>query len=136
MTTAIPKLRLGKKAPLTAAICWCYAIANIGLGLGMYWLYQPSIPISVADIFSYDQWGFIFLIIGIVGLYAMICDKQNLARIMQICGFMVKTWWGIALVIRCLEAPQTILITIVWITLACIQGVTYFYWPRSELKPH
>jgi hypothetical protein len=104
-----PALR--QVAPLTHAICWGYAVINIGIGLGMMFLYETTVPIAVANILSYPQWGGIFLALGLYAVYALLTNK----------------WAAIALIFRVFEAPPTIIITLVWLFFAFIQGAVYVY---------
>lgn len=120
-----PKLKL--VAPLTNAICWVYAIANILIGMGMYLFYETRIPLVVANIFTYQQWGILFGITGLLSLYALSKNEWHMTRKLLVIGLGLKAIWGIALVIRCISSPPTILITLVWLSFVCIQAATYIY---------
>lgn len=127
--------RLSQVAPLTNAICWIFVIINIVLGLGMYFLYQTSIELAVANILSYQQWGLLFGSSGLLSAYSLIRNEHMLTKRLLWLGLCLKAIWAIALVIRCLTAPQTILITAVWVGLLSFQAVTYIYFfPRSQAK--
>src|SRR5688572_18856571 len=98
-----PQLR--QVAPLTHAICWGYAVINIGIGLGMFFLYETRVPLAIANILSYPQWGAIFFILGVYTVYALVSNNWAAAKRAQIIGLTVKAIWAIALIFRVFEAP-------------------------------
>jgi hypothetical protein len=122
---ARPNLR--SIAPLTNAVCWGYAVINTLLGLGMFFLYQTTVPLAVANIFSYQVWGMIFLLMGLSTAFGLLTNRHMLVKQTQLVGLIIKALWGIALILRCIVAPQTILITLVWVFFAYIQAATYIY---------
>lgn len=120
--------KLSKIAPLSNAICWGYAVANLAIGIGLFFIYQgTTAPILVANIFTYPQWGIIFLSMSTLTVVALLQNNWEFTRFMQLIGLMIKGIWAIALVVMSFEFPQTILITIVWFFLLFIQAVTYIY---------
>lgn len=132
--------KLSQIAPLTYSICWGYAIMNLVLGAGMYVLYRPSIqgqaaPISIADILSYQIWGFLFFALGVVTVFTLITNHWKATRQFQLVGLLFKAVWAIALLIRCFQEPQTILITSVWLLIAYVQAMVYIYFlpiPKAD----
>lgn len=114
-------------APLTFCICWGYAVINLGLGAGMYSLYRPETPIAVANIFTYQVWGIIFILIGLLSVIALIKNSWKTTRILLLWGLTAKAVWAIALVVRCFIDSRTILITLVWLFFAYIQAITYIF---------
>jgi hypothetical protein len=126
--------KLYKVAPLTHAICWGYAINNIMLGLGMFFLYETSIPLVVTNILSFQAWGTLFFIIGLVSVFGLIKNNWYIVRNIQLVGLSLKAIWAIALIIRCFSAPQTILITLVWFFFVYIQTMTYIYFIPVKIK--
>lgn len=119
--------RLSTVAPLTYAICWGFAVVNILLGLGMFFLYQTPIPLTVANILSYQQWGILFLGVGVLSIYTLLRNYWWATKNLMFAGLTLKAVWAVALIIRCIDAPPTILITAVWLFLAYVQAVTYIY---------
>jgi hypothetical protein len=86
--------------------------------------------LSIASILSYPAWGALFMLTAIVGTYSLVTNNWKLCRQALILGIFLKSIWGIALIVRCIEAPQTILITAIWIFFAYIQTLTYvFFYP-------
>ena len=42
-------------SPLTASLCWGFAVVNVLLGIGIALLYSTPVPLAVANILSYDE---------------------------------------------------------------------------------
>lgn len=118
--------------PLRAAICWGYAVVNIAIGIGLYYLFSTSLPIAVANILPYRAWGVVFAFLGLATMYALITNNWNLTRRLQLGGLFIKSIWEIALILRFIDAPQTIIVALVWLFFAYIQAVLYiFFFPRA-----
>lgn len=127
--------KLSAVAPLTHAICWGYVVINLLLGTGMYFLYETSIPLSVANVLSYQAWGVLFGSLGVLGAWGLLRNNWKLTKRLLIWGLALKAIWAIALIIRCIAAPQTILITAVWLFFAYIQAATYIYFlPKNPTQ--
>lgn len=127
--------KLSTIAPLTSAICWGYVFVNITLGLGMFFLYNTTVPLAVANIVSYQVWGILFGFLGLMTAYFLLTNNWKATRNAQLIGLMFKAVWAAALIIRCFSAPPTILITAVWVFFAYIQAVTYVHFlpiPKGE----
>jgi hypothetical protein len=129
-----PRLRIADAK--TYYISWGYAIVNIVLGLGMFFLYETRIPLVVVNVLSYKQWGVLFLILGMLKAYSLLSNRWNMIKQLMILGLILKIFWGIALVIRCIIAPQTILITGVWLIFLYVESVIYIYFlpPYIDIK--
>jgi hypothetical protein len=125
---------LSKAAPLTFAICWGFAVVNVVLGLGLILLYSTPVPIAVANILSYREWGVLFLILAIVTAYGLITNNWNITRRTQLIGVLIKTIWMIALIFRSFMFPPTILITAVWFFFVYVQGMTYVHFVPTTPK--
>lgn len=130
LKSARPRLR--DAAPLTYSICLSFAIANFSIGLGFYFLYTPTVPVAVINyIFTAQVWGAIFIASSLVSLYGLTSNRWNLVRQTIILQLAIKATWTVALVIRVFHSPNTIIFTIVWLTLASIQAATYIYFIPS-----
>lgn len=115
-------------APLTAYICWGYVMVNALLGIGMILLYKTTVaPIAVASILNYPEWGITFLLLAAVTAYGLIKNSWKLVRNAQLFGLFLKAIWSVALIIRCIAFPQTILVTSVWLFLAYVQIGVYVH---------
>jgi hypothetical protein len=127
-----PKLSL--IAPLTSFICWCYVLVNTVLGFGMMFLYSTPVPIAVANILPYGVWGGLFILTAISRAYGLMRNDWEFIKKSQLVGLLLKSTWAVALIVRCFSAPQTILITAVWLFLTAIEAGTYIYFlpPRLD----
>lgn len=114
-------------SPFTSLICWGFAIVNILMGLGMFFLYHTTIELSVANIFSYQIWGVLFFLGGVASGFSLVRNDWKTTRQLLMYGLALKSIWAIALLIRCVAAPQTILITVIWLWLVYVQAITYIY---------
>lgn len=123
------KPRLFSIAPLTASICWGFAIVNIGIGLAMSILYfnAPTVPIAVANLLSYREWGIIYAMLGFIGVFSLLTNNWKLTRNIQLAGLAVKSIWLVALIIRTISAPPSLLITMIWLFFAFVQSMVYIF---------
>lgn len=124
---------LSRAAPLTYAICWGFAVVNMILGLGMIFLYNAPVPIAVANILSYREWGALFLVLSLVTAYGLIKNDWHLTRNTQLAGVLIKTVWLVALIFRCISFPPTILITAVWFFFVYVQAMTYVHFVPTTI---
>jgi hypothetical protein len=134
ISKARPRLILA--SPLTAFICWGYAGINLMLGTGIFFFYAPTGRLTVVDWVPVDVWGLIFFGMGLAGLYGLVRNSWDLIRRMQLMGLVVKAWWAIALVLRCIEDPRTVLITTVWLFFAYVQFGAYMFFLPNSLSDH
>jgi len=126
---ARPKLKT--VTPLVHWVITVYAYFNIIFGLSLFFaIDQTKISASlliVNDIFSYKFWGVVFIIIGIIKLFALKTNNWKLSRQSLLLGVSIKAAWAVALVIRSLTSPGTFLVSIIWLALAAIQVVTFIF---------
>lgn len=126
---ARPSLRI--VSPLAYHIVLIFAIFNILLGISLLLSIDAerfSSPLLIINkIFTFKIWGFIFIFVGLVKLYALANNDWGLTRKTLLMGVALKAAWAIALVARLIFFPSTIFITLTWLTLAFIQIVTYIY---------
>jgi Ca2+/Na+ antiporter len=114
-------------APLALSLCWGFAVVNILLGIGIAALYRTTVPLAVANILTYQQWGVIFFLLGLTGSFALLTRRYRLVRQAQLWSVFVKTIWLLALIIRCIFMPQTITITLVWLFFTYVQIMVYVH---------
>lgn len=100
----------------------------------MITVYEPTVPIAIANVFTYPVWGLIFAGTGMLGAYGLIRNQYELVRNAQLLGLLIKAIWLIALIIRSIAAPSTILIMLVWILFSAIQAGVYISFIPSEPK--
>lgn len=129
-------LPLAKIPPLTLSLCWGFAVVNTLLGVGLATLYHTTVPLAVADILTYQQWGAVFIALGLVGAFALTTNRTGLVRQTQLANVLVKAVWLAALAIRCLSYPQTIIITLVWAFFAYVQMMVYIHFQTMPDAGH
>lgn len=122
--------------PLAYWITIVFAYFNFFLGISLFFAVDQSkvsAPlIIVNDIFTYKFWGTVFILVGLLKLYALRANNWELSRHSLLIGVSIKAAWALALVIRALSSPGTWLMAIMWIALAMIQITTYiFFMPPS-----
>jgi len=76
---------------------------------------------------SYQVRGILFFLTGIVSIYSLLKNYWKLTRSLLLVGVVLKAVWAIALIIRCIQDPRTIVITVVWLLFLYIQAITYIY---------
>jgi len=86
----------------------------------------------VNDLFTFDFWGVVFIIIGLLKLYSLRINNWKLARSTLFIGVSVKAAWMIALTIRTFISPGTLFLNILWVTIALLQiGAYIWFMPPS-----
>lgn len=128
--------RLAVASPLAFWIVMIFGVFNILLGLSfVFALDQGRFTASlliVNNIFSYDRWGMIFIVLGVVKLFSLYTNNWNLSRNSLFIGVAIKAGWAIALIIRIFVSPGTLFVMLVWVTLAAVQICTFiFFMPPS-----
>jgi hypothetical protein len=122
-------------SPLIYSLCWGFAIINLLIGLGLIFLFDTPVPIAVANILSYPEWGLVFIVLSLIGAYFLIQRNATGVLNTQIFSVFVKCIWLIALGIRCFTAPTTIIITLVWGFFAYVQIMICVYFDTPLLHP-
>lgn len=133
---ARPKLK--DIAPLTDAIIKAFGVFNILLGLSLLQLYNieqsPTLAI-VNSFFSFYVWGAIFIVLGVVKLWAVRRNNWELLRKMLVTAVLIKSVWFCALVLQIISGHGTYAVTILWSLLTVIQIYTYIYFaPTYYIK--
>ena len=128
--------RLRAVSPLAYWVMLMMAIFNILLGISLLFAIDAdrvSAPlIIVNDIFNYRFWGAVFTSLGVAKLWSLHTNDWALSRHTLIMGVSVKAAWAIALTIRSFVDQGTMLVNLVWVTLALIQmGTHIWFMPPS-----
>lgn len=123
---------LYKVAPLVAAICWGFAIINVCLGVGLLLVGNNTVPIAVADILSYPQWGFVFIALGAVMMFFLLTARNTRVRQTLLLGVFVKGIWLTALIINTLSDLRSIVVMFIWLFFAYIQIMTYAHFDEAS----
>jgi hypothetical protein len=127
MQTNLNKISQDRVYPLTLSLHWGFAVINLLLGIGLFTLYHTTVPLAVANILTYDQWGIVFFLLGVITTWFLVTHRPNLVRKTQLVGVTLKAIWLIALIMRCFIAPQTIIITLVWGFFTYVQMMLYIH---------
>ncbi len=125
---ARPKLK--DIAPLTDAIIKSFGFFNILLGISLMQLYNieqsPTLAI-VNSFFSFRVWAIIFIVLGVVKLWAIRKNNWELLRKILISAVLIKSVWFFALILQILSGEGTFAVVILWSLLTVIQLFTYIY---------
>jgi len=135
---ARPKLKL--VSPLAYSTVLIMAIFNVVLGLSFLFTIDDSrlaaSLLIVNDIFTFKFWGIVFILIGLLKLFALWSNNWNLARKTLFIGVSVKAAWMVALIIRVFTHSGTIFLTLLWITVALLQMASYiWFFPPANAEP-
>lgn len=86
----------------------------------------------VNELLTFDLWGVVFILIGLLKLYSLKVNNWKLSRSTLFLGVSVKAAWMIALTIRSFISPGTLLLNILWVTVALLQmGAYVWFMPPS-----
>lgn len=123
--------RLKAVAPLSHWIVVIFASLNLVLGLGLFFaIDQRRVTASfiiVNDVFNFHFWGVLFTCLGVFMFYALRVNDWSYIKKAFVLGVCIKASWALALIVRVLISPGSIMITSLWVALACIQIATYIY---------
>ena len=131
---ARPSLR--SVSPLAFWIVVIYSVFNFALGISLLFAIDQSkitAPLLIVnDFFTYRFWGVVFILVGVLKLFALKTNNWSLSRKSLLVGVGIKAAWAFALIFRSLTSPGTWLVTIIWFALVAIQITTFiFFMPRS-----
>jgi hypothetical protein len=128
--TALNRARpsLFKVAPLTATICWLFAVINVFVFYSLYYAYRPTVALFLVNNFlNFQVWGLAFLSLAFIGAYNLIKNNWNATKKTLLVGLVIKIAWEITLVLRVFQDKATILTAVLWGFFAAIQCATYIF---------
>lgn len=123
-----------KIGPLTSSLCWGFAIVDMLLGIGFALLYHTTVPLAVANILTYRQWGIAFFVIGFVCVITLLRGASALVRCTQAASIVVYSIWLAALVIRSFVLPASVIITLVWAFFAYVQIMVFIHFDTTPVS--
>lgn len=128
--------RLKAVSPLAYWIVLVMGWFNIILGLtfiiGIDATRFTAPLLIVNELLTFDLWGVVFILIGLLKLYSLKVNNWKLSRSTLFLGVSVKAAWMIALTIRSFISPGTLLLNILWVTVALLQmGAYVWFMPPS-----
>ena len=110
-------------APMSSSLTTGYAVFNLFLGTGL--LFQKARTVEffiVNDFISYQVWGMIFIILGILMGSALISNSWRLTRWTLIVGIFLKIWWLLALIVRdVFQDGNNSMLLIIWAFITFVQ---------------
>ena len=133
---ARPKLRV--VSPLSSWVVKVMGWFNIILGLSV--IFSIDSDRFTASLFLVNEympvwaWWYIFLLMGIVKLYALASNNWSLARKSLIMGVAVQAAWMVALTIRTFVSPGTALLNLTWVAVGLIQMGTYIWFMPPNIQ--
>lgn len=87
----------------------------------------------VNEVLTYQFWGIVFIVLGLIKLYSLAVNNWKLARSSLFIGVSVKAAWMVALTIRTLVSPGTVFLNLLWVTVALLQmGAYIWFLPPAE----
>lgn len=120
--------KLFRIAPLTAVICWMFAIINVFVFYSLFFAYRPTVSLFLVNNFlNFQVWGLAFLALSIIGIYNLLKNNWNGIRKTLLAGILIKIAWEITLLLRIFQNKNTILLAVLWGFFAAIQCATYIF---------
>lgn len=119
--------------PLISYIMKGFVAFNIILGIGLFSNVARTAQFFIInEIFTYQFWGVLFFINGLVQLYTLIRHNDKLIRISLMSGMVLQTFWMVALAVRQFESfdSNIFLLTFFGLILYIKFGV-YLYLPKK-----
>lgn len=89
--------------------------------------------IIVNEVLTYPFWGMAFIALGVAQFLFLHENKWDYIRWSHRVGTAIKATWAIALIIRVLTQPGTVLLTSVWMALMLLQIVTFIFIPTPKV---
>jgi len=134
LQAARPNLKV--VSPLSHWIILVMGVFNIVFGLSLMLAFDAdrlSAPLLIVnDLFTFKFWGVLFIALGILKLYSLKTNNWKLSRQTLIMGVSVKAAWAVALTIRSFVSPGTLILNLLWVTIALIQmGCYIFFMPPA-----
>lgn len=129
---ARPSLRV--LAPLNYWVLSAIAYFNLIFGTVFYLNTEERIntPLeAVNSVLTYDFWGIVMVLLGAVSLFSLYTNRWELIRKTIVAGVVIKTAWSIAILMRSVAFPDTILAGLSWALVALIHiGCYVFFAPK------
>lgn len=119
--------------PLISYIMRGFVAFNIILGIGLFSNVARTAQFFIInEIFTYQFWGVLFFVNGLIQLYTLIRHNDRLIRISLMSGMVLQTFWMVALAVRQFESfdSNIFLLTFFGLILYIKFGV-YLYLPKK-----
>lgn len=136
LRVARPKLRM--VSPLAHAIVLVMVLFNVVLGINLIFnIDQGRLSASliiVNDVLTFKFWGVVFILIGLIKLYALVTNNWKVSRQSLLLGVSIKAMWAIALVVRIFISPGTLLMATLWLCIAALQMACYIFFMPPNIE--
>lgn len=118
--------------PLISYIMRGFVVFNLILGAGLFSNVARTREFFIInEVFTYQFWGVLFFLSGLLQLYALIKHNNRLIRISLMMGVILQTFWMIALVVRQVESfDSNIFLLIFFGIILYIKFGVYLYLPK------
>lgn len=126
--------RLRALAPMSFWVTSVYATLNMAIGgtfLVAFHQVDRTDLIIVNTVTTFQFWGVVFVLLGLGKYWALYHNRWASTKRLMLAGVAVKTTWAIALFLRSLMIPGTMLVAALWVALAVIQIITVIYFVPS-----
>ena len=118
--------------PLISYIMRGFVVFNLILGAGLFSNVARTREFFIInEVFTYQFWGVLFFLSGLLQLYTLIKHNNRLIRISLMVGVILQTFWMIALVVRQIESFDSNLFLLIFFGIILyIKFGVYLYLPK------
>ena len=118
--------------PLISYIMRGFVVFNLILGAGLFSNVARTTEFFIInDVLTYQFWGILFFLNGLVQLYTLVRHNDRLIRISLMSGMILQTFWMIALAVRQIESfDSNIFLLIFFRIILYVKFGVYLYLPK------
>lgn len=111
-----------------------FVVFNLILGAGLFSnIARTTEFFIVNDVFTYQFWGTLFFLNGLIQLYTLIKHNDRLIRMSLMGGMILQTFWLLALAVRQFgEFDSNIFLLIFFGIILYIKFGVYLYLPKRK----
>ena len=119
--------------PLISYIMRGFVAFNIILGIGLFSnIARTTQFFIVNEVLTYQFWGVLFFINGIIQLYTLIRHNDKLIRMSLMNGMILQTFWMVALAVRQFEQlDSNVFLLILFGFILYVKFGVYLYLPKK-----
>jgi len=120
--------------PLISYIMKGFVAFNLILGAGLFSNVARTTEFFIInDVFTYQFWGVLFFLNGLIQLYTLVHHNDRLIRVSLMGGMILQTFWLLALAARQFEEfNSNIFLLIFFGIILYINFGVYLYLPKRE----
>lgn len=110
-------------------------IIGIGFALATRGLNDDTIFGLISRVVPFWVWGVLFFGLGVAKLWSLKTNNWKWSRYTLLAGVALKSGWAVALMLRTIENPGNIFLTMTWTTVAITQIICYIHFlPPQEMR--